>query len=196
MDIKAYQVLLDRYERLDECPDSDLSEDDRRSLDFYRAEMQYMRAGHVDDVHAPLKVRKWIVNVAKLDDFNLRYRRAPHKQAYPPRDQAAGEENRLAEWVDYRRGAWDTLCTYQRERLLCIPSFEFDPHGAQWDAQIERYNRFVERVGRAPIVTSDEEEERLAAGWATRVRSRMRQGTLPKHRADEVGALKCWWWEH
>ena len=195
MDIKAYQALLDRHERLDECPDSDLSEDDRRSLIFYRAEAQFLKVRHIDEVQAPTPVRKWIHNVTLLDDFDLRYGRPPHKHQGSQRDSIAQEENRLAEWVSHRRDTWETLCSYQRERLLCIPSFELDQHGKWWDDQFERYAKVVDKAGHAPVVTSADAEERISARWAARVRAARRKGLLAKHRSDEVAGLRFWWWE-
>lgn len=195
MDIKAYQELLRRYEKLDLCRESNLSEDERRSLPFYRAEAQFLKVRNIDEVRAPTQVRNWILFVTLLDEFDFKHGRAPHKQTGPTGDPIAQEENRLAEWVSHRRRTWDTLCSYQRERLFCIPSFELDPHGNRWDDQVEQYKKVVAKAGRAPTVTSDDDDEVTSARWASRVRAMKRQGLLAKHRSDEASRLRFWWWE-
>lgn len=195
MDIQAYHALQDRYESLDKTPASALSNDDRLSLDFYRAETAYRRTGDIDEVHAPVKVRKWLLNVTLLDEFDARHGLAPHKQPRPLRDVIDEEENRLAEWASHRRDTWDTLCSYQRERLLCIPSFEPDPRGRKWDDQVARYKLVVGRIGHAPVVTSNDEDERMSARWASRVRAQWHRGLLAQHRVNDVAGLKFWHWK-
>lgn len=190
----ALLELLARYAQLDDSPGTHLTDDDRRSLVFYRAEQQYMRIRSIGGLEAPQRVRVWLAKVILLDEFDVRHGRAPHKQARDRRGPISHEETQLAEWVANCRDTWDKLCTYQRERLLCIPSFEPHPQGKMWDAQIELYKRLVDAAGRAPTVTSANKEEQRSARWAARVRAKRRRGTLSKHRADEVSALQYWWW--
>ncbi|TFB56754.1 Helicase associated domain protein [Cryobacterium tagatosivorans] len=190
----AVQALHQFYTELSQRGSRSQTGDEVLSLRFYRTDLAVFADPHAF-VGRREQVARWTLNTHDLEAFVAREDRIP-RQNNRARERISDEEWRLAGWLADERAAIRTgcRCAYQAERLLCIPGVSLNPLGDLWDAQFEKYRRFIDIHRRAPLERSDDESEGRLAGWAAKQRLYYRAGTLPPHRAEALSGLEFWTW--
>lgn len=183
------QSLLAKWSRLASDPRNGRGEDLARSLRLYSGETNSEASGVLG-----VRQRNWLANVAALHRFVDSRGRWPHRIWRQRTDTPYTDEERLVNWLREQRRQYDSLSTYQHERLEAIPGFEWNPKDEAWDRKIDGYRAFVAAHGRLPEVSSRDSEERRLAVWGSNQRIAHRKGRLPKHRIDELDTLPFWRW--
>jgi hypothetical protein len=188
------QQLFARYRALEAHDSSQLTDDEERSMRFYRAEQQLRRTTEpldstVDQVHA------WVRNVLDLELFVARNYQLPrvNRRRAPAADPV---ERRLEQWLNYqtRPGTISRHCSYQTDRLAIIPGYSATRLDDQWQARYDQYRTFLAGNRRAPALRSTDPAEKALANWAAKQRFRRRNESLTAHRAAALSRLKMWTW--
>jgi hypothetical protein len=130
--------LLDRYAELATRERKLLSEDQRRSLRFYRAELAASSGS--DDVSRGDRVSVWIRNVTALDQFVSRNGYLPRVNRRRPVGEIDPETRRLEQWLNHetRPATVAVRCSYQLDRLGVIPEFSARRLDDRWPGTIRR----------------------------------------------------------
>jgi hypothetical protein len=189
------ELLHAEYAQLRHQPPSTLTADQRRSLTFYNGEMESRSAGEIPDT-VPRDVAVWIRNLVALESFVRGQGRGPRENRRLPEGAISTEEKQRTHSVRAQRRAFAAgrLCTYQVQRLLCVPGFSFHPLKDVWQANCAAYADFTATHGDAPKLRSTDPSERALARWAAKARLAYRSGTLPADRVETLTALDFWTW--
>lgn len=182
------------YAELAEREPWSLSEEQRRSVRFYRAEIALLAGASIESIGQ--RDEQWARQLINLDAFVNRRGRLPRENNRLDPHQIDATEQRLVNWVRGQRkaNAAGRLTEYQQQRLLCIPGFSFNPIEDRWASRLAAYRRFLSRHHRAPMIRSSHGEERKLAAWAAKQRMHYRRGTLSEPRVDALAALDFWTW--
>lgn len=183
------------YAELDRQEPSRLTPDQRRSLVYYRHELELKRRTPSDSP-APVRVAKWFAGLIALENFVALERRWPRENNRADAEEFSDEERRLAIWVRTQRSAIDQgrRCEYQIRRLACVEGFRLRPLQDRWNHQLLEFHRFTDLHHRAPLLRSIDFIERSLAAWAAKQRFAYRNGTLPRRRIETLGHLDYWSW--
>jgi hypothetical protein len=188
------QALHDAHARLSLRGTRSLTGDEEMSLRYYRTDLAVLH-----DPQAFAGSRKavvlWILLIHRLDTFVAHEDRHP-RQNNRDRGAISAEEWRLAGWLVDERAAIrsGSRCSYQAERLMCVPGFSVHPLEDLWDTQFNRYRRFMDEHAREPLEGSDDTDEDSAASWAAKQRMYHRAGTLPERRVRVLSGYRGWTW--
>ena len=168
-----------------------IDQDIRRSLKYFHAEVGSDGAAGVSS----RRIANWISVLFALETFIESSGRLPHRNARKTREEIDPLEERLANWVRQQRRSGAGLCTYQRERLECVPDFSWAPNDDAWDDQLRLLKDFVAHREAMPLLGGETLEEQRLARWARTQVARNRRGVLEKHRTDELSAVCGWRWQ-
>ncbi|PWB98186.1 hypothetical protein [Homoserinimonas hongtaonis] len=115
---ESIQTLHEEYERLSKIPLEGRTDELNQSLRYY--------AAATAEATVPTRIRQWISNAEKLEQFVAEHSRMPRENS---RKRAAKpkRERSLADWVRYQRRIEEKLCDYQARRLEMIEGFTWDP---------------------------------------------------------------------
>ena len=187
--------LLAAYTELAQRPPKRLTPDRSRSLIFFTYE-QTLAIGSGSTDLVPARVIQWTTALHALEAFVARNGRWPRENNRAERSSIAAEERRLATWVRSQRSAADLgrRCTYQLDRLACIPGYRDRPLEDRWDAQLLGYQGFLLQHNRAPVVSSVSNAEKRLAAWAAKQRFAYRNRRLTARRISLLGQLPLWTW--
>jgi hypothetical protein len=193
---KCVQALHAEYAELARAGRRSLSDDQARSLTYYRAELAYIAdprafAGSTN------KIVTWVRFVQDVERFAAANRRLPHQNNRLAREDIDPEEWKLCERLRYLQGRAvrnGRLCLYQRRRHACIPGFREHPRKADWDQRLEDYRIFIDVHRRAPRYRSVDGSEKSLAAWAATQRAANRAGMLAEHRIRGLNQLTIWAW--
>jgi len=186
--------LLARYADLATRDRKLLSEDQRRSLRFYRAELAALdESGH--DSRSD-RVSVWIRNVTAVEEFVSANGHLPRVNRRRPDVEIDPETRRLEQWLNHetRPSTVAVRCSYQLDRLSVIPGFSAHRLDDRWREQYEAYARFLEIHRGPPVLRSDDSEERSLANWAAKQRQHRCNGSLPEDRVAALESLRIWAW--
>jgi len=186
--------LLARYADLATRDRKLLSEDQRRSLRFYRAELAALdESGRKS---ASDRVSVWIRNVTAVEVFVSTNGHLPRVNRRRPVEEIDPETRRLEQWLNHetRPSTVAVRCSYQLDRLSVIPGFSAHPLDDRWREQYKAYARFLETHRGPPVLRSDDSEERRLANWAAKQRQHRGSGSLPEDRVAALEALRIWAW--
>jgi hypothetical protein len=186
--------LLDRYAALATRDRKLLSDDQRRSLRFYWAELAALNESG-DDSRSD-RVSVWIRNVTAVDEFVSRNGYLPRVNRRRPVGETDPETRRLEQWLNHetRPATVAVRCSYQLDRLGVIPGFSARRLDDRWRYQYEAYARFLESHRGPPVLRSDDIEERSLANWAAKQRQHQRDASLPEDRVAALESLRIWAW--
>ena len=189
------ELLHAEYARLHDQSPSALTADQRRSLTFCNGEMESRSAGEIPDT-VPRDVANWIRNVFALEAFVRCKGRTPRENRRLPEGTISDVEKQRANSVRAQRRAFAAgrLCTYQVQRLLCVPGFSFHPLEDAWQASCAAYADFTATHWDAPKLRSADASERALARWAAKMRLAFRAGTLSADRVEILAGLDFWTW--
>lgn len=196
MPTPEYLVKLHaHYRRLAAAKASTLTADETRSLVYFRAEGAIAAD---PDLYAEAKdrVTVWVLNAQRVDTFLRENGVLPRRNSGRPLPPGASEERRITWWLEDQRrpSAQYRQCSYQRERLGAFPGIDIRPQDQRWDDRLENYEGFIRIEGRAPLVRSEDPDERSLARWATKQRQLYRRKALPEERVTALRALPIWTW--
>ncbi|TSD11618.1 helicase associated domain-containing protein [Curtobacterium sp. KBS0715] len=179
----ALEQLHARWSEIAALPAAELTSDQRRSVDFYLADVQQ---GDSAEPH----VRRWTTMIHELDGFTTSHGRLPLASAERPRPRTA--EQRLVDQLAYQRrpSTRAAMVEYQRARLEALPRFEWEPQNERWDAWLQQHQAFWEREQRAPRRRATDPAEASIARWVAHQRASDRVGTLPPDRRRRLLAAK------
>lgn len=169
------------YRAIANRPAALLSVDDRRSVEFYLADI-----GADPDV--PFVVANWTEFIHALDGFVTRFGRLPRADSTRPRPTT--DEQILVDRLAYQRRAAVRAahCSYQTRRLEAVPGFRWLPQQQRWEDQFSRHQQFWANNGRPPRRNAADPEERSLGRWAAHQRGALRDGTLPEDRVQQLRA--------
>jgi len=187
--------LFERYQPLAEIAPRSLSDDELRSLRFYRAEQ--LKRDHPDEFDTRAdRVHTWIRNLTALELFVARNYQLPRANRRREPAFSDPEERHLEQWLNYqtRPTTAGLHCSYQADRIALIPGFSATRFDDRWRNQYEGYRRFLTEQQQAPMLRSSDPRERALAGWAAKQRMHHRNGSLPAHRHAALDALPQWAW--
>ncbi|MDQ1580155.1 MAG: hypothetical protein QOD05_930 [Microbacteriaceae bacterium] len=182
------------YHRLATRNPESLTEDEARSILYFRTEQSIEAGTSSDDIQS--RVLRWVTSVRAVDDFLATHGRLPRENNRLPRAEVSSEERVLVEWLRYQRRprTRETHCSYQRRRLEALPGFRWDPIAGSWSATLCAYEVFLTQSNRAPAVRSSDPFERSLAAWAAKQRFLRRRGRLDLTRESALAALSIWTW--
>ncbi|WP_144763992.1 helicase associated domain-containing protein [Curtobacterium sp. 9128] len=171
----ALEQLHARWRAFAALPAAKLTTDQRRSVDFYLADIQ---RGDSAESH----VRRWITMAHELDEFTRSHGRLPLASALRPRPRTP--EQQLVDQLAYQRrpSARAAMVEYQRARLEALPDFRWEPQNDRWDAWLEQHQAFWNREQRPPRRRASNPQEASIARWVAHQRASDRAGTLPAER--------------
>ena len=189
------EQLHAEYARLHDQPPSTLTPDQRRALTFYKCEMASHGGAEIPDA-VPRDVADWISNLFALESFVGGEGRLPRENRRLPAGAISTEEKQRTHSVRAQRRAFAAgrLCTYQVQRLLCVPAFSFHPLEDAWQANRVAYADFTATHWDAPKLRSTDASERALARWAAKMRLAYRAGTLSADRVETLTGLDFWTW--
>ena len=188
------QHLFARYRALETLDSSQLKDDEKRSLRFFRVEQELRRSPEplentVDQVHT------WVRNVLELELFVARNYQLPrvNRRREPAADPV---ERRLEQWLNYqtRPATISRHCAYQTDRLAIIPGYSATRLDDQWQSRYDQYRAFLADNRRAPVLRSADPAEKALANWAAKQRLQRRNAVLTAHRAATLDRLEMWTW--
>lgn len=181
-------ALWERYDDLETQPTARLSDDERQSLRYFRAERHFSSSWGLAPVD---RVGRWAHTVLRLDAFVHAEGRLPRENNRLEAAAISVEERSLADFVRYQRrpATRDLHCTYQSLRLLCVPGFSWNPLDDAWDRMFEAFASFVGAYRRAPRLRSSNPDEKKLAAWSAKQRHFMKLGTLPIERQMKLNSL-------
>jgi len=188
------QHLFARYRALETLDSSQLKDDEKRSLRFFRVEQELRRSPEplentVDQVHT------WVRNVLELELFVARNYQLPRVNR---RSETAADpvERRLEQWLNYqtRPATISRHCAYQTDRLAIIPGYSATRLDDQWQSRYDQYRAFLADNRRAPVLRSADPAEKALANWAAKQRLQRRNAVLTAHRAATLDRLEMWTW--
>lgn len=182
------------HAKLAERPPVVLTEDQRRSLVYYRSELAFTAPKPALPL-SPVRVARWFLRLGELEAFvqsEGRWPRQYNRTSIAP----STNETVLATWVRTQRLAADRgrRCDYQTRRLACIPGFHRHPLDDAWIRNVIEYRQFTEAHSRAPRLRSDDPAEKRAAAFAAKQRLAYRRGQLSRDRIATLEQLEFWSW--
>lgn len=147
------ELLHSEYAQFHRQHPSTLTQDQTRSLAFYRGERASCDTVEITDA-VPRDIANWIRSLLALETFVRREGRLPRENRRLPEGAISTEEKQRSNSVRAHRRAFTAgrLCSYQVRRLLCIPDFSFQPGEDKWKATCAAYARFTAANGDAPKV--------------------------------------------
>jgi len=186
--------LLTRYADLATRDRKLLSEDQRRSLRFYRAELAALN--ELDGDSRSDRVSVWISNVTAVAEFVSANGHLARVNRRRPDVEIDPETRRLEQWLNHetRPATVAVRCSYQLDRLGVIPGFSARRLDDRWREQYEAYARFLESHRGPPVLRSDDSDERSLANWAAKQRQLQRKASLPEDRVAALESLRIWAW--
>ncbi|MBF4628364.1 hypothetical protein [Curtobacterium flaccumfaciens] len=175
--------LHERWATIANTPASQLTRDERRSLDFYLADVG-------GDPMPTVTVERWVTMVHDVDDFVAQTGRMPFASAIRPRPKT--EEQRLVDRLAYQRrpSTRAGMTEYQRVRLETLPGFLWDPRDATWQSWLEAHQLFWADEERPPRRRSSDPVEASIARWVAHQRALAKTGTLPASRERALRRAK------
>lgn len=175
--------LHERWATIANTLASQLTRDERRSLDFYLADVG------ADPMPTPV-VERWVTMVHELEDFAAQNGRMPFASALRPRPKT--EEQRLVDRLAYQRrpSTRAGMAECQRVRLETLPGFLWDPRDAAWQSWLEAHQLFWEEEERPPRRRSSDPGEASIARWVAHQRALAKTGTLPTLRERALRRAK------
>lgn len=193
---QCVQTLHAEYAKLAMAGQRSLTDDQTRSLAFYRAELAFIEdpAAFAESRN---EIMKWVRFVYDIESFVAANGRLPHQNNRLPPADIDRHEWDLAEWKRYRQGRAlrnGLLCAYQRRRHACIPGFREHPREAIWDDRLQDYRLFVATHGRTPRYRSVDPVESSLADWRETQLAAHRAGTLSPRRRRELSNMVGWTW--
>lgn len=164
-------------------PANQLTPDQRRSLDYYLADVG-------EDPIPTASVQRWVTTVHDLDAFTEATGRLPSASAARPRPRT--EEQRLVDRLAYQRrpSTRAGMTEYQRARLEILPGFTWDPRDAVWKSWLDAHQLFWETEQRPPRRRSSDPIEASIARWVAHQRAVARAGGLPASRLRELRQVR------
>ncbi|WP_369963710.1 helicase associated domain-containing protein [Leifsonia sp. EB34] len=188
MDSPAYlRELRETYRRMQTVPWQRLTAEQQRSLHYFLADTGGYAAGPVAG-----RVTRWVAAVHAIDAYVAEYGQIPRRTrgttGFSPQNQ------RLAFWLEGQRrlSVRAGQCTYQRLRIAAFPGLDPRDPDARWQATYELYTSYLREHGSVPAARSHDPLERSLSVWATRQRSKYREGTLPARRVAALSLLPVW----
>lgn len=171
----ALKHLHSRWEAIAARPAVELSADERRSVEFYLADVQ-------SQTSVEPHVQRWLKMVHELDQFVRTHSRLPLASAARPRPRT--REQRLVDQLAYQRrpSTHAALVEYQRARLEALPGFQWEPQDDRWGAWLAQHQAFWNREQRPPRRRATDAQEASIARWVAHQRALERAGTLPADR--------------
>ena len=187
--------LFFAYTELVQRPPKRLTPDRSRSLMFFTYE-QTLASGSASTDLVPVGVMQWTTSLHALEAFVAQNGRWPRENNRAEGSTITVDERRLATWVRSQRSAADLgrRCTYQLDRLACIPGYRERPLEDRWNAQFLAYQGFVIQHHRAPVLSSTSNIEKRLAAWAAKQRFAHRNRRLAERRISLLGQLSLWTW--
>ncbi|MBC7594439.1 MAG: helicase associated domain-containing protein [Kineosporiaceae bacterium] len=187
--------LLSAYTELAQRPPKRLTPDRTRSLMFFTYEQALASGSGLTDP-VPVRVSQWTTALHALEAFVAQNGRWPRENNRAKGSSITPDERRLATWVRSQRSAADLgrRCTYQLDRLACIPGYHERPLEDRWNTQFLAYQRFVIQHHRAPVLSSTSNTEKRLAAWAAKQRIAYRNRRLAARRISLLGQLPLWTW--
>ena len=136
--------LLSAYTELAQRPPRRLAPDRSRSLMFFTYE-QTLASGDGSTDLVPVRVMQWTTSLHSLEAFVAQNGRWPRENNRAEGSTITANERRLATWVRSQRSAADLgrRCTYQLDRLACIPGYRDRPLEDRWNAKLLGYQGLV-----------------------------------------------------
>jgi hypothetical protein len=191
----SVELLYANYARLVNKPRALLTADEHRSLGFYQAELADDSTA-ANECPVTKRLTTWAQAVRLLEAFCESEGRMPRENRRLAAGMISEEEKKLAQHVRAFRRAHDAgrLCSYQVQRLECVPGFSWHPLEARWNAAFLEYRSFIERNMDVPKLRSRKPAERRLAAWAAKNRLAYRDGTLTVKRAHRLRGLTFWTW--
>jgi hypothetical protein len=189
------ELLHLRYAQLARRDPSTISDDQRRSLRYYRTEVQMKSDTSWRDSPSD-QVSRWNRRLMELEAFISAEQRWPRENNRRPRTGVCSHEQRLATWVrtERQRSTIERRTSYQLARLSCVPGHSWHPLEDRWGIRFEMYRNFTDTRRYAPSVRSEDSTERGLAQWAAKQRYLHRNGRLPQGRVRELLTLGIWTW--
>ena len=187
--------LLSAYTELAQRPPKRLTPDRSRSLIFFTYEQTLASGSGCPDL-VPSRVIQWTTALHALEAFVAQNARWPRENNRAKGSTITPDERRLATWVRSQRSAADRgrRCTYQLDRLACIPGYRDRPLEDRWNAKLLGYQGFLLQHNRAPVVSSVSNAEKRLAAWAAKQRFAYRNRRLAARRISLLGQLPLWTW--
>lgn len=172
-----------------------LTQDQRRSVDFYWADLALLAHTEVPP-HTPIRVGQWLRTLTELEDFIARELRWPRENNRLNRNAISQEERRLSAWVRTQRAATaeGLRCDYQLRRLGCVEGYQQHPLDYRWHQNLVDLNSFTSARRRAPQLRSDDPAERRLAGFAAKQRLAYRRGRLSPPQIAALERINFWTW--
>jgi hypothetical protein len=183
------------YRRLEEEAAPSLGDDDRRSLQYFHADVaELARSG--DRVPTRDRVTSWIRNLHDVEHFINEHGRCPRENNRRTSHDTDPVEQRLVNWLRYqRRLALNSgHCSYQRDRLDLVPGYSESSLDQQWTDNFDAYRAFLQAHNTVPLLSSNDAGERHLAAWAAKQRLHHRRGRLPVDRVSTMETLEIWGW--
>ena len=176
-------------------PPTALTADRRRSLLFYRCELALLTHTPPPTL-TPIRVIRWLQTLTALEAFIAQETRWPRENRRLDRAAITAEERHLAIWVRSQRTAADggLRCDYQLRRLACAPGFHRHPLDDQWSRHVIDHQLFTDTHRRAPLLSSDDLDERRLAGFAAKQRLAYRRGRLSLPQIAALERINFWTW--
>lgn len=192
---KYLHALNDDYQQLTTRDPGSLTEDEARSIRYFRTE-QSIAAGGTPSTATSSRVLGWVTSVRAVDDFIAAVGRLPRENNRVRRAEVSAVERVLVEWLRYQRRprTRETHCDYQRRRLEAFPGFLWDPIADRWSETFRAYELFLHQHRRAPSVRAADPVERSLAAWASKQRHLRRRGQLDPARESALTRLPIWAW--
>ena len=184
--------LRSEYERIAKQDPDTWSEDERTSVNYYRADIA--AGGDALGSAIPHAVRQWTANMWALDAYFVNHGAFPRPAHLHRENNEPTELRHLITWVETQRRATraDRRCTYQRRRLETVPGYTELSHDGVWMAHFETYRQFINTNPGAPRYRSKDAGERAIANWAAKQRAAARKGTILEERAEQLRTLRIW----
>ena len=193
---RCVQTLHAEYATLALAGHRSLTDDQVRSLAFYRAELAFIEnpTAFTDSRN---QIMKWVRLVHAIETFVTANGRLPGQNNRLPPEEIDRQEWDLAEWKRYQQGRAlrnGHLCSYQRRRNACVPGFRERPRQAKWDDRLQDYRSFVAAHVGSPRYRSVDTVEKSLARWRTTQLTAYRAGTLSPRRRKLLSAVEGWSW--
>lgn len=157
-----------------------------RSEDYCEAELA-ISLRYLSE-HLAVRPTNWVGALHRYEQFWRDHGRTARENTRD-RVHLPAEERRLGEWARYQRRFEANLTAYQRIRLTISPAFEWDPHDAAWNQQLNACHDHVARCARLPYLNTVDRSEFALARWLNRQLTQIRSGSLPLHRLRALDEL-------
>ena len=117
--------------------------------------------------------------------------------------KANKQEKSLGSWVITRRregnlrraGKRSPMTAEEYERLDTIAGWSWDPHADAWKTNYRQVVAFCSDVGRLPMQTATDSDERDIAKWLARQRQARKLGRLSSEQISGLEDLPGWSWD-